>query len=425
MTFVLPMHSVSGSARGRTARRIASRATVAIGLAIALYGAAPWFLPPVIAEGPMIQQSGPHSAIVVAFLTRGVDCTIEFAPEGEPGKKQTAKTRREERAVRLKLSELSEGTTYVYRILEGDRELFDGKFRTNKPRGAAFRFIAFGDSGRATRDQYALAKRMTQARPDLLLHTGDVVYPEGKRADYSAKFFEPYHDMLSEISMWPSLGNHDASKETQGDPYREVFDLPANGPRGLTSENNYWFDYGAARFVVIDSNISDEQIAQHIAPWVRGVFSEKGPEWRVAVFHHPPYTAGQHKPHLGVRTALVPIFDETGVDLVLCGHDHLYERSHPLRGDVAVDVPLRRPSSAPATSSAPVERGVLYVVSGAGGASLYKIEGPDEEKARFVKLENSRYSFTQVDVSTEKMSGQQVTADGTVIDEWTIAGHGK
>lgn len=401
--------AISGLAVPATSRRRVRGVIVRVAIAVCagggLYGVSPWLLPPVVREGPLIQQTTESSAIVVAYLTRGTDCELELTlPDGTSATRKIAMERDGTR-LRAALDGLSAGQSVPYRIRAGERLLFEGVLRTSKARGADFRFLVFGDSGRATREQFALARQMARCAPDLLVHTGDLVYPEGKRSDYEDKFFRPYRELLSEIPLWPTLGNHDDSKEERGDPYREVFELPANGPRGVTAENNYWFEYGEARFVVLDSNATSDKLAQLVAPWARAVLGEPGPTWRFVVFHHPPYTAGQHKPHMAIREALVPIFEETGVDIVLCGHDHLYERSLPLRGGAPVGAG---------------ERGVLYVVSGAGGASLYKIQGTPEEQARFAKLDNAHYSLTQIDVSRTRVAGRQISAEGDVLDEWVV-----
>jgi hypothetical protein len=391
--------------RRRRALRVAGIVLGLAGATVAATWLAPLVLPTRIVEGPLVQQTTETGALLVWYTSRSSRCGLELP--GDPAGAECSVGGEGSRHVAT-IGGLSPGGSYEYRIREGRRLLFDGRLQTNRPRGQPFRFFVFGDSGRGTGEQYRLAEQMTRQRPDFILHTGDLVYPDGARRKYEERFFRPYAELLSSVTFWPSLGNHDVSKPALGGPYLEVFELPTNGPPAVAAERCYWFDYGEARLVVIDSNLDEETLAGAVAPWLRRVFEESAARWRIVCFHHPPYTAGSHDPDVRVQRALVPAFDAARVHLVFSGHDHLYERMRPLRAGRIVGQ----------------DEGTLYIVSGCGGAKLYDVLPPDKRPGYLATFNNSVHSYTEVSVGSERIHGRQIAIDGAVLDEWSLSADG-
>jgi hypothetical protein len=165
---------------------------------------------------------------------------------------------------------------------------------------------------------------------------------------------------------------------------------------------HYWFDYGKARFVCINSNVGFSEMKQQVVPWLDKVLADAGERWKIAFYHHPPYTGGKYAPSGKVRQLLVPLFDRYGVHLAFNGHNHMYERTHPLRGGQI------RPTS----------QGTIYITTGAGGNPLYDVEHPNREYLRV--QDNTQHSFTIVDVSPEKILIRQVGIDDQVIDTFAL-----
>lgn len=393
----------------RWARKRAGQRRVLLGvgvfllLGLGLQFLAPLLAPLAIREGPMLQQPTETSAVLVWTQNHDRPTTIRVKTAG--GDDVPAVVTGTGRARRVALTGLIPATAYEYTISAGDKRLAGGRFHTAKPRGQAFSFIVFGDTGKATQGQFRIGARIAAESPDFIVHTGDVVYPDGSRDDYYQRFFQPYRTVLRDVALWPSLGNHDV-RDYEGEPYREVFDLPANGPAGLPSEHNYWFDYADARFVVIDSNLSEGVLRDTIAPWVAGVFGEPTtPTWRFAVLHHPPYTAGKHRPSEEVARTLVPEFEKAGIAAVFSGHDHLYERSKPLRGGRIVTP----------------QEGIVYIVSGAGGANLYSFQSSESQPAWLAAGRDDVHSYTRITIDGDRLTLVQIDADGRILDEtsWT------
>jgi hypothetical protein len=367
------------------------------GLCFAFVWGADTILPVRIDEGPLIQMPQPMQTTLVWYTSRPAKCTLHV--EGHLSSPISPESSENQQRHTANLGRLSPDTEYAYRItLESGRELFSGTLDSPKDANAPFSFIVFGDSGKGTRAQYALAQQMLERRPDFMLHTGDLVYSDGARHKYPDRFFGPYRKTIARVPFFPCLGNHDIAEDGRALPYESVFELPQNGPDGRPADHEYWFDYGSARFAVFDSNISQAEMESKIAPWLREVFDANAPEWRFISCHHPPYTVGNYTPgDLAVRKTLVPIFEEIGIDAVFCGHDHNYQRLTRLR------------------AGQPDEDGILFIITGAGGARLYEQK---QLEATFIEFINTKiHSATQITIVGNKLKLEQFDEQGEVMDQ--------
>jgi calcineurin-like phosphoesterase family protein len=370
---------------------------------------------PTLLYGPMVQIPEPGTLTIVwgmdAVLPGG-SVWLRTAPDQTlTGSAQCVNGRCE---VSFKGLEL--GRTYPYEVAN-DRLIFGStklagpyETKTSLPRRRPFRFAAFGDSGNGSNTQADFASRIASSKPDLIIHVGDLVYPSGALDTYDTHFFSPNAAMIRTAPFMPSLGNHDVATE-KGAPLLQVFVAPRNGPEGIEPERNYWFDYGDARFVALDSNLEQEagaitkdQMKNVIAPWLRRVLTDCDARWRFVFYHHPFYTGSTHSPEGSayMREAYLSVFEECGVDVVFCGHNHLYERTAPLRGDQIV----------------PEGKGIVYFTTGCGGVSRYAEILPPPKYMR--KYNDKVFSFTQVDLSATRFEMKQIDENGKVIDEYTI-----
>ncbi len=285
------------------------------------------------------------------------------------------------------------------------------EFETPAPKGGAFRFIAFGDSGNGSNTQAALAERMAGENPDLVIHVGDLIYPAGARKDYLRNFYEPNAELIRTAFFMPSLGNHDCATD-QGRPMLREFVLPENGPEGVEPERNYWFDFGDARFVVLDTNpagdkyagvLSHDDMKTIVAPWLRKVLTNCDARWKFVYCHHPIYTGSVHQEieHAYVKEAFLQVLEDTGVDIVFAGHNHLYERTAPMRRDAIV----------------PEGKGVVFVTTGAGGVSRYE----EQRHPDYMRVFNDEvFSYTRVDISGDRLQMEQISENGRVLDRYEI-----
>ncbi|MBN1343960.1 MAG: metallophosphoesterase [Phycisphaerae bacterium] len=362
-----------------------------------------------LTAGPMLQQVGPSAFTVVWRTNRPGKGYLEVF-EGD-------------RAVLRKQADFSDGQfvaradglapgrEYTYRIVlgkSGAKIRLGGPWtcKTDPGPNAAFRFVAFGDSGTGTHSQRRLGERMLEHGFDLAIHTGDLIYPAGEPEDYDKKFYQPYRELIARVPFMPSIGNHDF-KTDDARPLLDAFVLPTNGPKGSDPERHYWFDFGCARFVAIDSDVAEAALRDRVVPWLEHVFESAGQRWRFVFLHHPAYTAcAKRGPHPRVQQVLVPAWEAAGVDVVFCGHNHLYERSKPmLKGKIA----------------SPHE-GIVYIVTGAGGASLYPAKPYNLRPEYSDRVYDNDYSFTRVDASPRELELQQITIGGRVVDRWQRSG---
>ncbi|HPF40910.1 MAG TPA: metallophosphoesterase family protein [Phycisphaerae bacterium] len=358
-----------------------------------------------LARGPMVQMVNPNGFTVVWYDhdPKATQANARAA-SGEIYHVRAIKGDADGRRVAV-FKSLEPDTEYTYQL--GD-EKSAHRFTTRTaprpdsgPNAKAFRILAFGDSGSGEQVQYDLAKLMQAQAPAIAIHTGDLIYPDGEREDYPAKFFDPYASLIATTPLYPCPGNHDVRTRLAG-PMFDEFELPQNGPASATPERHYWFDYGMVRFVSMDTNISLRTMTDEIVPWLDKALSDPSPRWKICYFHHPVYTNANYGPTKKLWNTIVPVMEKRGVQLVLNGHDHLYERSYPIRGQKIVE---------------PGE-GVVYITTGAGGAKLYTPKAtPIPELATVFE---SAHSFTIIDVTFDALNVKQINVRGTTVDEFRI-----
>jgi acid phosphatase type 7 len=322
-------------------------------------------------------------------------------------------------------------------------------FVTPPAAGAAapLRIWAVGDSGtadtnaRAVRDAYLA---YAGARPaDLWLMLGDNAYVAGTDAEYQAAVFGTYPAQLASMPLWPAFGNHDggsANGNAGTGVYFDVFRLPRAAEAGGVasgSEAYYSFDAGNVHFVCLDAWDVSRLPGSPMLTWLAADLAATSQTWIVAYWHHPPYTKGTHDSDTEVelvemRQYVNPILEAGGVDLVLCGHSHVYERSFLLdghyassttftpgmkkdggTGDPAGSGPYRKPSAR--TPHA----GTVYVVAGSGGQLG---TGPLNHPAMLRSL--AERGSLVIDANGGRLDVRFVRVDGAVRDAFAIVKSG-
>ena len=238
----------------------------------------------------------------------------------------------------VEISGLEAETQYYYRILKHDpvgTVTVDGEcsFKTAPETGESrpTRIWAIGDSGGANqgaRDVYEAFKFYTEGRnPDVWLMLGDNAYGDGTDEQHQKAVFEMYPELLKRAPLWTTRGNH----ELMDSAYLDVFDLPSNGEAGGVAsgtEEFYSFDHGNIHFICLNSTTFPEGMKE----WLELDLMECRSDWIIAFFHHGPYTFGSHnsdqeQEHIVMRKEILPLLEDFGVDLILSGHSHSYERS--------------------------------------------------------------------------------------------------
>lgn len=257
-----------------------------------------------------------------------------------------------------KLGGLKPLTTYRYVLYDGEDALTeagdDFHFKTHPRIGTVTptRIWVVGDSGTGELHQRLVHLGMkkyidTSKQPlDLYLHVGDMAYGQGTDDQFQTKFFTPYQRTLRQIVCWASLGNHEGKTSNGGKgigPFFDAYVCPASGEAGGVPsghESFYSFDYGDIHLICLNSYDIDRSPNGEMARWlVRDLAATKA-RWIIGFWHHPPYTKGTHDsdtevPLVEMRKYIMPILEAGGVDLVLSGHSHIYERSMLIDGAYA------------------------------------------------------------------------------------------
>ncbi|MEO2092690.1 MAG: metallophosphoesterase family protein, partial [bacterium] len=246
----------------------------------------------------------------------------------------------------VEVSGLQPATRYYYAVGTTAGILAGGDiehtFRTPPVIGTRepVRMWVIGDSG--TSDSSAALVRNSYANypgadeTNLWLMLGDNAYNEGNGAEYQAAVFDFYPSMLRRSSLWTTRGNHEATTFA----YYDIFTMPMAGEAGgiaSGTEAYYSFDYANIHFVCLDSYVTSRAVGGAMWLWLQSDLAATTQDWIIAFWHHPPYTKGSHDSDtetrlVEMRQNFLPLLEDHGVDLVLGGHSHSFERSYLIDG---------------------------------------------------------------------------------------------
>ena len=336
----------------RTALAMPSRMLLAIGAGVCVLCASHSASAETLTRGPYLQIGTPTSMTVKWRTDVASNSRVSYGTV--PGNLTTqvddATTTTEHEVY---LTGLSPGTQYYYAIGSTSQVLAGGDAQhffftaPNPGTQKAVRVWVIGDSGTANasaaavRDAYLAfnGSRYT----DVWLMLGDNAYSDGTDAQYQNAVFNMYPSLLRQTVLWPTLGNHDghsASSTTQTGPYYDIFTLPKLAQAGgLASgtEAYYSFDHANVHFICLDSHDSDRSPGGPMLTWLQNDLAATTKKWIIAYWHHPSYSKGSHDSDSEgalreMRENALPILESYGVDLVLSGHSHSYERSFQLHG---------------------------------------------------------------------------------------------
>ncbi|MCH6259165.1 metallophosphoesterase [Puniceicoccaceae bacterium K14] len=247
------------------------------------------------------------------------------------------------------LSNLEANTNYHYQVYSDDEKINCSDtltFKTHPVVGqkVPIRIWAVGDSGTANQHQADVYKAALKAIEkdniplSMYIHVGDMAYTDGRDDEFQERYFDVYQPTLSHVVCWPAMGNHEgatSSGKTADGPYYDAYVCPTLGEAGGVpsgTEAYYSFDYGRAHFICLDSHDLDRHKDGVMANWLKKDLAATDSDWLIAFWHHPPYTKGSHDSDIEsqlieMREQIMPIMEKHGVDLVLTGHSHVYERS--------------------------------------------------------------------------------------------------
>jgi len=194
------------------------------------------------------------------------------------------------------------------------------------------RFGIIGDTGSGSSKQYQVGEMMAQYHQlfpfNFVVMLGDNIYGGEAPKDYQKKFAGAYQKLLDgKVKFYAALGNHDQNNQVNYEPFN------------MNGKEFYRFTKGSVAFYALNSTYMDKRQIE----WLERELAKDTSEWKICFFHHPPYSSGgKHGSDKQLREIVEPIFVKYGVNVVLTGHDHFYERIKP-------------------------QKGIYYFVSGGGG----------------------------------------------------------
>lgn len=382
----------------------------------------------------------------------------------------------------VKITGLNPLTKYYYSVgntsttLSGPSELHHFKTHPIPGTYAPLRAWIMGDQGkgnqgqRDVRDSYI---SYTGNKPtDLWIWLGDNVYDDGTDEEYQTKSFEIYPDEKKYMTIWPTPGNHDYNSVCgipcgqdpmlHTGPYYDIFSLPTNGEAGGVpsgTELYYSFDYGNVRFINLNSELGSLDSAYNyigasinqntdvtLLPMYQWFVEdladalEKKRDWIIVYWHQPPYSKGSHDSDAfitiymkAMRENFLPVMEDAGVDMLFCGHSHVYERSYLLNGHYGLSSTLTNEMIVD-SSSGNFNDGVPYMKTredGYGGlGTVYTVVGNSGSRTTNPSLNHpvhyaghgcsDCYGSFILEIDGGRLDGTYLASDGTVMDEFTI-----
>lgn len=312
----------------------------------------------IVTRGPYLQLGTPTGVVVRWRTLQSTDARVLFgtSPAALSGVATSSAIGTEHE---VGLASLSPATRYWYAVGNAD-SVFAGDttytFVTPPLPGTAggTRFWVLGDSGLPGSVQTQVMngfRDWTGSRlADCILMLGDNAYNGGTDGEYQAGVFTPYASWLRKMVLWSTRGNHDLLYAGANNDYYEFFTMPAAGEAGGVpsgSEAYYSFDWANVHLVCLDSEASSRLPGGAMLQWLREDLASTTRDWVIAFWHQPPYSKGSHDSDQynetnmrEMRTYVLPVLDSLGVDLVLCGHSHSYERSFLLKQHYGVSTTL-------------------------------------------------------------------------------------
>ncbi len=230
-------------------------------------------------------------------------------------------------------------------------------------------------------------------QPDFIITLGDNNYPSGAADTLDAAVGQFFHQFIypykgnygqgaSENRFFPCLGNHDLITE-DGKPYFDYFTLPGN-------QRYYDFTWGPVHLFALNDVGSEPDgvgASSVQAMWLKDGLAKSTSAWNIVYMHYPPYSSGTHGSTDWARWP----YAEWGVDAVLSGHDHTYERLE--------------------------EEGLVYFVNGLGGGGIYNFENIlDGSQVRY----NGDYGAMRMEAAQARLQFEFITRSGEVVDAFSL-----
>ena len=293
---------------------------------------------------------------------------------------------------------LTADTAYTYTITAG-AATFDGTFATDDGDDSV-NFIVVGDVQASSLEAFQVGQRVVEKAYEVMPEAefyatlGD--YTNDSTNEEWDLYSQTFGGINSNTTHVPVTGNHDSNSGW----FNAMFALDTTESVTTSNGVNYSFDYGNIHIAVVNTNdmiaISNSQLT-----WLKNDMNSTDKDWKIVLMHKSPYSLGKDikwPDACYLQESLAAVCDETNVDLVMSGHDHMYIRTKPLNDNKVVAQ----------------ENGTTYILAGATGSKRYE----------FRKFILDNYFSQNILATAVAQANGEYFADGTLdnLDETNIGG---
>ena len=411
-----------------------------------------------IDRGPYLNLGTPSSMVVKWRTTSATDSKV-FYGTSLSALTQVAINPSFTNNHEVSITGLNPSTVYYYTVGRSGETLTTPSptsyFKTSPNVGdkGTYRFWAIGDAGTGNDNQRGarngFLNYVSTDHIDGWIWLGDNSYENGYDNQYQSNVFSnnTYENELKRIVVWPAAGNHDYNNHIPFSPspaYFDIFTLPTAAQAGGVAsgtEKYYSYNYGNVHFIVLESFDEGRDATDPMALWLINDLAANTQPWTIAYWHHPPYTKGSHNSDnptfidweiVDMRENILPIIENGGVDLVLNGHSHAYERSMLLDGHYGYSSSLapsmvldngsgNYPTDCPyqkETSITKSHKGTVYTVCGCSGKLGSTSSGWPHPV--MYKYSNTTLGSMLLEVNDNRLDAKFIDITGSVFDAFTI-----
>jgi len=334
--------------------------------------------------GPYVIVTGEKTAkqALIAFRTYAVQkATVEWTAEGSRGVEVAS---RDGDLCSATLKNLPRGSVIKYEVKLAGKVAGSGSFRLGLADGeTSFRFAVFGDTRTNHQVHNAVIEAVSKETIDFYLHTGDMV-ERGGIPEQWITYFQIERPLMAKAPIMPSIGNHDLGNRGY---YSRFFFLD----QWAGAKNYFYTDWGTVRLISMDVTIVCEGRCRQYR-FVRAALEEaaKANKLIVMFLHNPPYSSGEHGSDRQLQSVVGDLAKRYGVELVVSGHDHDYERTKPIAG-------------------------TTYLVSGSAGAPIRPVT-----PQAFTASTRTEPHYVLVDVDKNQLTLRAINLRGEVFDSTVI-----
>ncbi len=404
-----------------------------------------------VIRGPYLQSGTSTSTIVKWRTSNSTDSQVWYGTDVN-NLNQTVVISGSQTDHQVTVSGLVANTIYYYAIGDSGGQMEGGNgdashyFKTAPIIGSSQSVTAWilGDCGTANNEQQlvrdAYYNYIGNNHTDMVLLLGDNAYDDGFDNEYQTAFFDVYPDKLKNSISWSCPGNHDYFGSGLNNAYYDIFSFPTSGEAGGLASNTekyYSFDYANIHIVSLDSHDENRNTGSPMLTWLENDLAATTQEWIIVMFHHPPYSKGSHDSDdtseermIEMRENVLPICESYGVDLVLSGHSHAYERSKLINGHYGfsntydpvlhdIDGGSGQLNGTGAYQQNTSVEGTVYVVTGSAGGSSPVGNHP------VMYFSKDQVGSTILEVDGSQMDVKFLNENGVVEDSLTLVQNGQ